>query len=832
MPNSLATSELASSASVTGLLGAFPQSRCFSPRDLILGAKWTSALFTTYSFSACFFEAVPLPGMARSARHVTVMADLVGYSASLAEAGAVGMGRSYQVIPVGVPDGVFHPKVSVLVERGETVRAMMGSGNLTFGGWGYNAEVADVLVPGADSTAYRDLAEFLATFAEQAGPGRYFSSSQNPDLEEYVEACRAAAAKPGSGRSRVLHTLAGPLCEQIAGMAAELGGAVALTVVSPFFSGHHGVKRLATALGGPVVSVAVPPLAPFVFDFDAARADGFEVASVASDAFFGDTKRSLHAKAFDIECRDGRLLVSGSANATLPALLDRNVEAVVARVVPRGRSLGWRPCGTWQGSTDGGQDHEQQPTACLAAHLEAGRICGMMFGVRDPAGEWDAALRCGTERRSFGHRLAAEPDGSFAFEIGDADLAALGASAQLVLARGEEELRGWLMQGDLLAAVRAKGPIANSISRVASGRGGNADIAAILDYILHSTTEMIDAADRGITVPVARPRQRVAHAAAVPIDRLRPISALQLPSVWTDDSGSVSFKSLLDGLMRHLATALPMNDVDDEEEEEEPPGPPAGGGKGSRGGGSSGGNRVPGLKFGQAFKALADKVAAVPAGPARIPSLHMLLGMIVLIAPRCDDPETLTLACLQRWLGLALGCREGDGQDDGLGRVVAAVLAKLTMDGALPPVKCHSTFQEWMGGVVDPLDLPDLEPDPLGLDERRLAPGATPEAWHAAWRVMTSTTTPLARMHELRTALASGDQWDPPPGATADESALLERIAAGKSRLNMAAIMEGKRSGSCPACHMEMTRPEQARLRTHRIATCRWCQRVVLDLSV
>src|ERR1019366_5811633 len=95
--------------------------------------------------------AVALSAVAKSYRNFIVMADLEGYRSSLADAGAIGVGRSYDLVPVKVKNGVFHPKIAVLIDDQGTVRATVGSGNLSFGGWGYNTEVLDVLVPGPDS---------------------------------------------------------------------------------------------------------------------------------------------------------------------------------------------------------------------------------------------------------------------------------------------------------------------------------------------------------------------------------------------------------------------------------------------------------------------------------------------------------------------------------------------------------------------------------------------------------------------------------------------------------------------------------------------------------
>ena len=52
--------------------------------------------------------------------------------------------------------------------------------------------------------------------------------------------------------------------------------------------------------------------------------------------------RRLHAKAFEIMCKRGRILVSGSANGTTAALgPNQNVEACVVRL-QRDRMVGWK----------------------------------------------------------------------------------------------------------------------------------------------------------------------------------------------------------------------------------------------------------------------------------------------------------------------------------------------------------------------------------------------------------------------------------------------------------------------------------------------------------
>ena len=67
---------------------------------------------------------------------------------------------------------------------------------------------------------------------------------------------------------------------------------------------------------------------------------GAIIEPVSVDALSGDP-RHLHAKLFEIVCRGGRIVLSGSANATMAALDSRrNVELCVARINPD-RSTAW-----------------------------------------------------------------------------------------------------------------------------------------------------------------------------------------------------------------------------------------------------------------------------------------------------------------------------------------------------------------------------------------------------------------------------------------------------------------------------------------------------------
>ena len=86
-----------------------------SPLDLISAHPWRRVTFTTYALSLSFSEAVLLDALIRGGGHDRlILADIDGVRASLSEQGATRVGKDYEVEPVHVNDGVFHPKISVL----------------------------------------------------------------------------------------------------------------------------------------------------------------------------------------------------------------------------------------------------------------------------------------------------------------------------------------------------------------------------------------------------------------------------------------------------------------------------------------------------------------------------------------------------------------------------------------------------------------------------------------------------------------------------------------------------------------------------------------------
>jgi hypothetical protein len=800
----------------------------FGPRDLLLAQRWSSLLFTTYSLSLSFVESVIVSAVARNYRGLTVLADIEGYRASLADAGAAGAGRNYDIVPVEAkPKGVFHPKIGILIDDHGTVRATVGSGNLTFGGWGYNTELVEVLNPDRDSKCFEDLADFIDALGSQR---ERVAAERMPDLSLFSETCRRAARGGRAGDARVLHTMFEPLDEQLANMAADAGGAVSLTVVSPFFSLHHGVKQLAEKLSCADVFVAVPPRAPEIFDFGASAKAGFKVSPVAAE-LFNDT-RSLHAKLFEINCRRGILIVTGSANATTAALSGRNVEAVVVRRFDRSYSLGWRPSGLHSGTPTGERPPNELLGACIIAQLNGRYISGRIVGLKSAKGDWNGLLSSGARRDSIG-QVSVDGQGRFrALLPAGVDPIARASSVQFILERQDIELRGWVALEEMLRAVREKGPVARSLGRVLSGTSTSADVAAILDYLIRAPEAVLDAADRQRG---ARADRVALPGSAAPMDTsaFNPISAFDMHSRWKGSAPHGGFESLLDALLHHFASSLP--DIDDDagdDEDEDISATPTGASKGDK---KKRAKRPPIALAKKAFTAMFALIEKRPLGTERIPGLYALFDMILQIAPRCENADELTDGCFAKWLAAARGCGNAEGKLSALDRSVAAVLTNLVMDDPKQSTAAHAQLQEWIGSEVSEMARLFLAPVAERIDERRIAPGVNQASWDAGWKAILATTTPWAAVRSLEKSIMTGSPLSFPDGLTLDEVDAIRAVVNGEAKKDSVVIgaIDRSRNAACPTCGYVLPGMQRARLWEHHVTTCDnpRCHRVIINTS-
>jgi hypothetical protein len=197
----------------------------------------------------------------------------------------------------------------------------------------------------------------------------------------------AARGRARGGSFRLLHSLDGSIAGKIQELANELGGATALAAAAPFWDSGEAIDDLCLMLELDSVYVHAHPggTAPGTVGTNWPFEAAVDVIPVAASAFADGSERKLHAKAFEVMCRRGRLLISGSANVTGAALSGRNIEACVARI-QRDRLTGWTfdpaavPAPVEPTKAD--EDVDAPPVGILRAAVSGDRVTGRVLVPR------------------------------------------------------------------------------------------------------------------------------------------------------------------------------------------------------------------------------------------------------------------------------------------------------------------------------------------------------------------------------------------------------------------------------------------------------------------
>ena len=114
--------------------------------SLLSGEDTELALLSTYQFDPDDFERRLLRQPAlNSARRIAVLVDAREWARlHYRDVRAKKLNRRYLVVPVGVSNGVFHPKLSLLIQE-QSVKVLCGSTNLTRSGCTSNLELINSL---------------------------------------------------------------------------------------------------------------------------------------------------------------------------------------------------------------------------------------------------------------------------------------------------------------------------------------------------------------------------------------------------------------------------------------------------------------------------------------------------------------------------------------------------------------------------------------------------------------------------------------------------------------------------------------------------------------
>ncbi len=475
-----------------------------TPTDLVEAHPWRRVAFTTYALSLSFFEAVILDALVRGAAtaQTVVLADVEGVRASISEQGACRVGKDYDVEPVAVTNGVFHPKVSVFISPDEC-HVLVGSGNLTFGGWGGNCEVLEHLHPGFAADAIADTADLFERIAENT---RVRHGAVAHCAAIAADLRRFAPDRVRHGDIRLLHNLDRSIAEQLAVAAADLGGARRLAAAAPFWDSGTAIDRLCDLLDLDEVLVhshACGSVAGRAGDNWPRRARKsvrpVRLAVLDTD---DEARRSLHAKAFELLCERGRLLVSGSPNGTVAALhADHNVEACVVRI-QREQRIGWSYGGAEppDAPADLGTETEGEEThiGVLRAVVDADEVTGQIL---TPKMSGTVSVYCLSNAGAalIGATQLA-PNGGFTITAPDLEPAAM-RGGRLVI-RVEDGRRrtaeGFVSVASFADITRRAGPVSRQLLALIAGDETPADVAAILSWFHENPRSLAPSDAKGV----------------------------------------------------------------------------------------------------------------------------------------------------------------------------------------------------------------------------------------------------------------------------------------------------------------------------------------------
>ena len=291
-----------------------------------------SALLTCYTFDPIFFSSWFMPKLRQCGIvNVAVLVDAGCYDRMMECCPSFGLRPDllrYTVVRQRpTSSGVFHPKVAMLAGEDEGM-LLVGSGNLTYNGYGLNDEVWSVFSLKGDDSPYLPLfAEAWACFDRYTAPRQTLLEQQFRWIETnapwLARAVAGGAARVGAERFS-FHTerLLGKIEQAVAGRRVE-----AIEIVSPFYDTDgmavRNIERIFRPLRMSCVVTAegIPPLSLMN---NPGKIQFYEWRDVCPSQ-----TRTLHAKIIQLRLADSTILAVGSANATIAALYGANDEACV-----------------------------------------------------------------------------------------------------------------------------------------------------------------------------------------------------------------------------------------------------------------------------------------------------------------------------------------------------------------------------------------------------------------------------------------------------------------------------------------------------------------------
>jgi hypothetical protein len=451
--------------------------------------KWKSALFLTYALSLTFFETIILRKLQNvGCEEIWIVPDADGYQMSLSERKSAYVGQEYRVVPVILKNGIFHPKcVYLSSEDGDLL--IIGSGNLTFGGYGKNLEVAEILEPEKTPQAFIDFGVFLDNLPERNDlkiPETNWISKFSTFSKAAVKNININSAE----NVRVISTVKKNIISQLLDNCNSLGEINKIYSLSPFYSNDaEFIRMFSEETSAESVSISLAPdnLNASPFPFKKTINWKTKVTAVVPDFNSKESEhRKLHAKW--IECHghnNKKIILTGSINSTNTAMLTtNNIEVGVLRTdVDKNKWINWKKTKIPSEQNKNIYPEKMGQNRCIVyANLHETSISGYIIHRDNVSGEWQAIL-VKPDGENINFCVWVDESGFFKETLPQIENFSYASSLQIQLNKNGIVGRGWINQENVLRISSQNRLNIISWHRIINNESTDDDEIALLHYL-------------------------------------------------------------------------------------------------------------------------------------------------------------------------------------------------------------------------------------------------------------------------------------------------------------------------------------------------------------
>lgn len=299
-----------------------------------LSSTFDAAIFSSFVFNSDYFEKTLLKILSGKslAKDIIVCVDSGVYQETIEneEVRLHSAGKEYQLCPIRITNGRFHPKVYFFGSE-DRATAFVGSANLTGSAFDQNQEVVTKFevqntneegLAGPELAALGDIHKFYSQLLDHP-VAEAIGVTSRQKMEELLKATTwvtEADPEDSTGETiAVLHNLEVPLLDQIESRLADKGEEInQVDIIAPFYGNSVSVPESLTNEG---IDTRVW-LQQDRTQVDIAELEVWERENENAEAVVYDSDRYVHGKVLLFETEDAVYCLAGSPNASQAAMLD------------------------------------------------------------------------------------------------------------------------------------------------------------------------------------------------------------------------------------------------------------------------------------------------------------------------------------------------------------------------------------------------------------------------------------------------------------------------------------------------------------------------------